>query len=44
MSSRDYCIRSAIPEDVAALPEIERLAGYVFKSYHQDLGISEDIY
>lgn len=37
-------IRSAIPADVAALPEIERLAGYLFKSWPGDLGISEEIY
>ncbi len=44
MNSKKFNIRSAIPEDVAVLPEIERLAGYMFKSYPGDLGISEEIY
>lgn len=44
MISETFYIRSAMLEDVAALPEIERLAGYMFKSYPRDLGISDDIY
>jgi len=44
MNSTKFYIRSAIHEDVAVLPEIERLAGYMFKSYPGDLGISEEIY
>jgi len=39
-----YDIRLAIPEDVAALPEIERLAGLLFKTYPEDLGIPEAMY
>jgi len=30
-----------MPEDVAVLPEIERLAGLLFKTYSGDLGIPE---
>jgi GNAT superfamily N-acetyltransferase len=44
MNPKKFHIRSAIPEDVVTLPEIERLAGYMFKSYPGDLGISEEIY
>ena len=34
----------ARPEDVEALPEIERLAGLMFKTYPGDLGIPEEVY
>src|SRR5262245_20825163 len=39
-----YDIRLAVPEDVAVLPEVERLAGLLFKTYVGDLGISEEMY
>jgi GNAT superfamily N-acetyltransferase len=37
-------IRLAAPEDVAALPEIERAAALAFKTYSMDLGIPEQVY
>jgi GNAT superfamily N-acetyltransferase len=37
-------IKLARPEDVEALPEIERVAGLMFKSYPGDLGIPEEMY
>jgi GNAT superfamily N-acetyltransferase len=33
-----------MPEDVTDLPEIERLAGLLFKTYPRDLGIPEELY
>ncbi len=33
-----------MPEDVALLPEIERLAGLQFKTFPGDLGIPEEMY
>jgi GNAT superfamily N-acetyltransferase len=39
-----YKIRLATPEDVTALPEIERLAGLLFKTHPDDLGIPEALY
>ena len=44
MNSRGYDIRLAMPEDVAVLPEVERLAGRLFKTYPGDLGIPEEMY
>ena len=44
MNSPGFDIRRAIPEDVAVLPEIERLAGHLFKTYPGDLGIPEEMY
>jgi GNAT superfamily N-acetyltransferase len=44
MNSPGYDIRPAIPEDVAVLPEVERLAGLLFKTYSGDLGIPEEMY
>jgi GNAT superfamily N-acetyltransferase len=39
-----YEIRFATPEDVNALPDIERLAGLLFKTHPEDLGIPESMY
>jgi GNAT superfamily N-acetyltransferase len=44
MESRQAKIRLAAPEDVAALPEIERVAGLLFKTHSRDLGIPEEMY
>ncbi|MBN1984530.1 MAG: hypothetical protein JW795_23590, partial [Chitinivibrionales bacterium] len=44
MNPPGFDIRKALPEDVAALPEIERFAGHLFKTYPQDLGIPEEMY
>ena len=44
MNSLGYAIRLALPEDVAVLPEVERLAGRLFKTYPGDLGIPEEMY
>jgi GNAT superfamily N-acetyltransferase len=44
MNVPGYDIRRAVSEDVAALPEIERLAGRLFKTYPGDLGIPEQLY
>lgn len=44
MNSPGCDIRLAEPEDVAVLPEIERLAGLLFKTYPGDLGIPEEMY
>jgi len=44
MNSPRFDIRRAIPEDVAVLPEIERLAGHLFKTYPGELGIPEEMY
>jgi GNAT superfamily N-acetyltransferase len=41
---KGYRIRLARPHDVAALPEVERVAGLMFKSYPEDLGIPEEMY
>jgi HAD superfamily hydrolase (TIGR01509 family) len=37
-------IRLARPEDVGALPEIERIAALMFKSHPEGLGIPDEIY
>jgi GNAT superfamily N-acetyltransferase len=44
MESRQLDIRLAEPQDVAALPEIERVAGLLFKTHPADLGIPDDMY
>ena len=44
MNSPGYDIRPAGPEDVAVLPEVERLAGLLFKTHPEDLGIPEEMY
>lgn len=44
MNSPGCDIRLAEPGDVAVLPEIERLAGLLFKTYPGDLGIPEEMY
>ena len=44
MESRLRDIRLAGPEDVAALPEIERVAGLLFKTHPTDLGIPDEMY
>jgi GNAT superfamily N-acetyltransferase len=44
MNSQTYAIRLALPQDVAGLPEVERLAGLLFKTYPDDLGIPEEMY
>lgn len=44
MNSLRYDVRPALPEDVAVLPDIERLAGLSFKTYPGDLGIPEELY
>ena len=44
MESRKPDIRLAEPQDVAALPEIERVAGLLFKGHPTDLGIPDELY
>jgi GNAT superfamily N-acetyltransferase len=44
MKAQGYDIRLAAAADVAALPEIERQAGFRFKSHPADLGITEAMY
>ena len=44
MNPPRYDIRLATSEDVAVLPEVERLAGLLFKTYPGDLGIPEEVY
>src|SRR5687767_2756637 len=44
MNSSGYDIKLAKPEDVHVLPEVERLAGLLFKTYAGDLGIPEEMY
>jgi GNAT superfamily N-acetyltransferase len=44
MIAQEYQIRLAQPGDIAALPEIEREAGQLFKAYPQDLGLTDEIY
>jgi GNAT superfamily N-acetyltransferase len=39
-----YEVRLALPADVEGLPEIERLAGLLFKTHSEDLGIPEEVY
>ena len=41
---RQHDIRLTGPGDVARLPEIERLAGLMFKTYPEDLGIPDEVY
>jgi GNAT superfamily N-acetyltransferase len=41
---KGYVIRQARPEDARELPEVERLAGFLFKTYPGDLGIPEEMY
>lgn len=40
----EYRIRQAQPDDITLLPEIERVAALLFKSYPVDLGIPEEVY
>ena len=44
MKPQRYDIRLALPPDVGGLPEIERLAGSLFKAYPEDLGIPDEVY
>ena len=44
MESRKPDLRLAEPQDVAALPEIERVAGLLFKGHPTDLGIPDELY
>ena len=44
MESRRPDIRLAEPQDVASLPEIERVAGLLFKTHPADLGIPDEVY
>jgi GNAT superfamily N-acetyltransferase len=44
MSPEDPEIRRAVPEDIDVLPEIERIASLLFKTYPGDLGIPEELY
>ncbi len=44
MTAPGYEIRLAAAADVAALPEIERQAGFQFKSHPADLGITQAMY
>ena len=44
MSAQEYDIRLAVSADVAALPDIERVAARVFTTYPGDLGIPEELY
>jgi GNAT superfamily N-acetyltransferase len=44
MSVPGYDIRLATPEDVPALPEIERVCGLLFKTHTADLGIPDEVY
>ena len=44
MLPQGYDIRSALPEDVQVLPEIERTAGLLFKSCSGELGLTDQIF
>jgi len=44
MESRQPDIRLAEPQDVPSLPEIERVAGLLFKTHPADLGIPDEVY
>jgi len=44
MESRKPDLRLAEPQDVAALPEIEKVAGLLFKGHPTDLGIPDELY
>lgn len=44
MTPRGYRVRLATPDDVAALPDVERLAGYLFKTHPDELGIPDGAY
>jgi GNAT superfamily N-acetyltransferase len=44
MTLHGYRIRPAVPEDVPFLPDVERLAGLLFKTHPGDLGIPEAMY
>jgi len=44
MIRETHSIRLARPDDVGALPEIERVASLMFKSFPGDLGIPEELY
>src|SRR5262245_20290303 len=44
MIREPHSIRLARPDDVGALPEIERVASLMFKSFPGDLGIPEELY
>ncbi|MCC7106848.1 MAG: GNAT family N-acetyltransferase [Chloroflexi bacterium] len=44
MDVHGYAIRPATPSDVAVLPDVERAAGLLFKTYPGDLGIPDEMY
>jgi len=44
MESRKPDLRLAEPQDVAALPEIGKVAGLLFKGHPTDLGIPDELY
>jgi hypothetical protein len=44
MTAPAYALRLALPEDVALLPDVERRAGLLFKTYAGDLGITDQMY
>jgi len=44
MIRETHSIRLARPDDVDALPEIERKAGLMYRSFPGDLGIPEELY
>ena len=44
MTAPAYALGLARPEDVALLPDVERRAGFLFKTYAGDLGITDQMY
>jgi len=44
MDRQSYQIRRAVAEDVPFLPDIERIAAMLFKTYPSDLGLTEENY
>jgi hypothetical protein len=44
MKPCNHDIRLALPAHVEALPEIERLAGLLYKTYPEDLGIPDEVF
>ena len=44
MLPHGYEIRLAMPADIAVLPEIERIAGLLFKTYSAELQLTDEIY
>ncbi|MEL6385047.1 MAG: hypothetical protein AAFQ89_21805 [Cyanobacteria bacterium J06626_18] len=42
MSTADYEIRLALPDDVAMLPPVEQVAASLFKPYLETTGLTED--